>query len=906
MRSGQSPPAWNCSSDSARFADSVRDQHGVELGMRVGINTGELVTGDGDADLVGDVLNTAARLEAACQPGRVMVGEDTWRLTRSAVSYEVLGEVRVKGKSDALATFQVVDDDRGAVEDTTPFVGRRDELRALRAAFDDTRSSATAKLVTVIGAPGVGKTRLAAELRLGVDARSFDLRFERRGSTTFTPIVELLRELTGSGSAEDIALLVADHVEASRLAGVLASFLGHGEVRSTEESFWAVRRLLEHLAATEPLVVVVDDIQWAEPLFWDLLDHLVEWTEAPVLLVALARPELRELRPELAQTGKRVTASVSLEGLDADTTRELAARLLDTDELPADLIERIPDSTEGNPLFVRELVQMLVDDGVLARDGDRWRLTIDADAIEVPPTVLSLLASRVERLPDDERQVVELASVIGTEFDRGLLGSLAGVDVGVRLGALIDRLRRKDLIEPSGAWAGDHPVYRFHHVLIRDAAYRRLLKGHRADLHERVGRYLDAQGSDGDETDVVVAFHYEQVHRYRTELGTLDDATRALAAQASERLRHAAEQALAREDLSSAGGYAVRALPLTEDDGERSELLLIGCEALLSSGDVGRGAALVEQMLTLDGDERLTAWADCFRAQLWSLTDSERLSEAAELADGAAGRLDALDDQAGVAKARLVRASTLARLGRIGECEAELDLALGAARTAGDRRRTVAVLGAAPLAALWGPSPVARAGGRCLDVLRLLRITTSSPAVEATSVRCQGLLEALRGRFESAHEKFEASRTTARDLGLRQGLYETELFEGFVELLADDPVAAEPHLRLARDGLGALGIGADAGQAAALLARSLLRQGRIDEADELATAALATAGENLQTAVASRAVLGEIRAVQGRADEADMLRRRGDRDRRTHRHHPRPRHRPAIGRPHRRSPRRRR
>ena len=248
----------------------------------------------------------------------------------------------------------------------------------------------------------------------------------------------------------------------------------------------------------------------------------------------------------------------------------------------------------------------------------------------------------------------------------------------------------------------------------------------------------------------------------------------------------------------------------------------------------------------------------------------------------------------------------LPRLGRIGECEAELDLALGAARTAGDRRRTVAVLGAAPLAALWGPSPVARAGGRCLDVLRLLRITTSSPAVEATSIRCQGLLEALRGRFDSAHEKFEASRTTARDLGLRQGLYETELFEGFVELLADDPVAAEPHLRLARDGLGALGIGADAGQAAALLARSLLRQGRIDEADELATAALATAGENLQTAVASRAVLGEIRAVQGRAEEAEVLVDRGDRDRRTHRHHPRPRHRPAIGRPHRRSARRRR
>ena len=181
------------------------------------------------------------------------------------------------------------------------------------------------------------------------------------------------------------------------------------------------------------------------------------------------------------------------------------------------------------------------------------------------------------------------------------------------------------------------------------------------------------------------------------------------------------------------------------------------------------------------------------------------------------------------------------------------------------------MLGAAPLAALWGPSPVARAGGRCLDVLRLLRITTSSPAVEATSIRCQGMLEALRGRFDSARQKFETSRTTARDLGLRHGLYETELFEGFVELIAGDPVAAEPHLVLARDGLGALGIGADAGQASALLARALLRQGRVDEADVLATGALETAGENLQTAVASRSVLGEIRVEQGRFDEARQL-----------------------------------
>ena len=854
------------------FADSVRDRHGVELGLRVGINTGELVVGDDDADMVGDVLNTAARLEAACNPGRVLVGEDTWRLTRSGVTYEVLGEVRVKGKTEAIATFQVVDDDRVGNEEATPFVGRSDELARLQTVLAEACETGSARLATVIGAPGVGKTRLAAELRAASDARSFDLRFERRGSTTFTPIAELLRELTGSGSADDVGRLVGDHREAARLSGALASLLGHGEARSTEESFWAVRRLFEMLTTDGPLIVVVDDIQWAEPLFWDLLDHLVEWTAAPLLIVALARPELRQLKPELAQPGRRVAAAIALEGLDAATTRELAALLLDTDELPDELIERLPDSTEGNPLFVRELVQMLVDDGVLARVGERWRLTIDVDAIEVPPTILSLLASRVERLPDDERQVVELASVIGTEFDRGTLGAIAAGDVGVKLGALIDRLRRKDLVEPSGAWAGDHPVYRFHHVLIRDAVYRRLLKGRRADLHERVGRHFEAADST-DELDVVIAHHYEQVHRYRSELGTVDDTTRALAAVAVGRLRTAAELALAREDLPSSGGYSLRALALVDDDAgiQRDELLLIGCEALLSSGDVARGGPLVDELQQRSTDQRLAAWASCFRAQLWSLTDSRRLIEGAETADAAAEQLAALGDHAGVAKARLVRASSLARLGRVGECEEQLDLALGAARAAGDRRRTVAVLGAAPLAALWGPSPVARAGGRCLDVLRLLRITTASPAVEATSVRCQGMLEALRGRFDSAREKLAVSRTTARDLGLRQGLFETELFAGFVELWAGDPVAAEPHLRAAHEGLGRQGIAADAGQAGALLARSLLMQGRIDEADPLATAALETAGQNLQTAIASRVALAEIRAAQGRHDEALRL-----------------------------------
>jgi class 3 adenylate cyclase/tetratricopeptide (TPR) repeat protein len=873
------------------FAQTVRQRFGIELGFRVGINSGEIVIGDSDADLVGDVLNTAARLEAACEPGTVLVGEDTWRLTRSSVAYEQLDEISVKGKAGPLDTFRVVTSDgasQGAPAGSVagiPFVGRTDELATLQAALDDAESSSACRLVTVIGAPGVGKTRLAAELRQTATGRTFDLRLERQGSTTFAPVADLLREVLGEvvrgPNAEAITALVRGHAEAERLSAVLASFLGDGEQHSTEDSFWAVRRLLEHLATTAattattadgPLVLVIDDIQWAEPLFWDLIDHLAEWIAAPVLLIALARPELREVRPELTVPGRTVTASIALDGLDAATTLELAQRILSTDSLPAELLDRIPDSTGGNPLFVRELVNMLVADGVLARADAGWQLTIDASAIEVPPTIVSLLASRVERLPADERNVLELASVIGTEFDRGTLAALGQSGGSDQAGSVLDRLRRKDLVEPSGAWQGDHPVLRFHHVLVRDASYRRILKARRADLHELVGHHVVEHGRPGDDTDVAVGHHYEQAVLYRRELGTDDAPVQRLAAEAAERLRSAAERALDRQDFTASGSAAVRALALVGGGPERDELLLLGTESLISSGDVSRAAPLIDELVARDTDDRVTAWGDCFSAQLWSLTDADRLDEAERIAADAAERLDALGDAAGVAKARLVRASTLARLGRVGECEAELDRALVAARSADDRRRTMAVLGAAPLAALWGPSKVARAGGRCLDVLRLLRITdASSPAVEATAIRCQGVLDALRRRFESAREKLDESRRSAQELGLRQSMCETEMFSGFVELLADDPAAAERHLRLALDGLEALGIGADIGRVQSLLAQALLRQGRVDEALPLAIDAVELAGQDLQTAMSSRTALAEIRSAEGSHADAAAL-----------------------------------
>lgn len=876
---------------------STADRYGIELGLRVGINTGEVVIASDDADVVGDALNTAARLEAACSPGEVVVGESTWRLTRTGVDYRPLAPVAVKGKAEPVATFLVTSGYRGEPEPNSAprFIGRSAELASLRADFDASRTDRSVLLTTVIGAPGVGKTRLAAELvaslrSSGTEITAFELRCEEVTRSAFGPVRDLLLaaitdnsraddatigELEGGGPDAVLAainrLIDPSTPDKERLVELLGSVVGVGDARSTEESFFAVRRFLAELAARRPVVVVVDDIQWAEPLLLDLLEHLAEWgSGGAVLVVGLARPELRTIRPALTEEGRRVNTVINLEGLVPADTEKLAAELLGVDHLPGELVSRLPASTEGNPLFVRELVRMLADDGVIAPAGDTFDLTIDPDAVQVPPTIQSLLATRVERLPEDERRVLELAAVVGPEFPRGAVATLARPMPAAELDSILERLRRRDLIDPVGTYWGDEPVLRFHHALIRDAAYRRLLKANRANLHLAVAHWTrDKADAMVGHHETAVAVHYEQAYHYRSELGPVDDETVAIGVEAAELLTAAAIRSLAVDDLGTTGSLSQRALAtIGPGDQRRPGLLLIACEALASSGAIDAAQDQVAALRAGADNERLEGWVTCFESQLRLLTDSAAPTPVAEATEGAAQSLARLGDEAGVAKARQVRASALARLGRIGECEAELDLALAAARAAEDGRRVSAVLGAAPLAALWGPSTVPRAGGRCLDVVRLLRITNGSPAVEVVSIRCQAVLEALRGRTDEARGLLAQARATAEELGLRQSFYETEFYAGFVELLDDEPAAAEPHLRAARSGLGQLGIGADAGQASAYLARSLLRQGRLDEAETLATEAVEQAGQNLQTVIAAGAVAAEIRAASGDLDTA--------------------------------------
>ncbi|WP_183518654.1 nuclear transport factor 2 family protein [Mycolicibacterium sp. BK634] len=849
------------------LAGRLSDAHGVDLALRVAVNTGEVVVGTEDADLVGDALNVAARLESECPHGHVVVGEETWRATRGQHRYDPLGAVQVKGRSAAVPVYQWVG--RADAAESVPFVGRSPELGRLQAVFDAVATARTARLVTVIGDPGVGKTRLAAEFigALGDGVQVIRAHCAVEGSPALAPLVDVLRT---RDLDDDISATIAERDRILRdLTGMTAGVAG-----SVEEAFWALRRYVEILATHRPLVLLVDDIQWADTLLLDFVEHLVEWVrDAPVLLIALARPELRETRPDLVTVSGWVAEALRLRGLDADATAELAARVLGSDQLPEELLARLPSSTGGNPLFVRELVGMLVHDGVLIAKPGGWSLTVDVDAVSVPPTIHALLASRLERLGSTNRRVLEVASVIGTDFSPSAVAALAGVGVAEIMSGL-NRLRRLDLAQPSGAYAGDEPVWRFHHVLIRDVAYRRLLKAERAELHERLANWVHAGGpSAAFESDEVIARNLEAAHGYRCELGLRDGHTSELALRSARNYLASARRALDRDELGSAGSQAARGASLaTADAALHAELLMTGCEALLSAGDVAAGAPLVDDLESVAGLD-LTPWATCYRCQLLVYTDPTRLLEVDQRLQAAIDEFEGRNDAVGLAKAHRVRASARARLGRIGDCESDLFEALIAARRGGDHRQITAALGAAPNAALWGPSPAPKAGGRCLDVVRMQRMTTATPSLEATSLRCLAVLELLRGRPDKARTMLADARQIVADLGLRHGLMETELFAGIIELMAGDAVAAEPHFQVALEGLDALGVGADAGQAAALLARSVLAQGRVDEADRYAGESERIAGHNLKTAIAWRSVRAEILSASGEDDQAVAMAR---------------------------------
>jgi class 3 adenylate cyclase len=402
--------------------------YGVGIRIRIGVNTGEVVAGDpssGQRLVTGDAVNVAARLEQAAPPGEVLVGESTYRLVKDAVEVESIEPLELKGKAERVPAFRLIAVLAHVAGHErhlgSPLVGRVKELKILERMLERARTERTSHLLTLLGSAGVGKSRLVREFLSG-PASSATVLLGRCLSygegITFFPLAEVVRGAANiaegdspSTAREKISALLADAPNGERIARLVAGLFGWGEAGPTEDVFWAVRKLFEHVARRRPLVVQFDDIHWAEPTFLDLIEHLADWTQgASVLLLCVARPELLEVRPSWGG-GKMNATSIMLEPLATDDASMLVDNLLGPAEIPSAARHRILAAAEGNPLFVEEMLGMLIDDGLLRFEEGEWRAVGDLADLAVPPTIHLLLGARLERLDAEERSVIERGAV---------------------------------------------------------------------------------------------------------------------------------------------------------------------------------------------------------------------------------------------------------------------------------------------------------------------------------------------------------------------------------------------------------------------------------------------------------------------------------------------------------------
>jgi predicted ATPase/class 3 adenylate cyclase len=877
-----------------RLNTELEQAYGVCLTSRIGVNTGEVIAGDpseGHRFVTGEAVNVTKRLEEAAATGEILIGDATYRLVRDAVEAERIPDRVVKRgeKVEAVRLVEVLARVPGrARRFDSPLVDRQQELSSLRSVFASVLQNRACHLLTVLGSAGVGKSRLVQEFvgEVGADATVLRGRCLPYGEgITYWPLTEVVREIVrteGLADAEPssaaIAELLPGEEKAELIAERISEALGLGGTGAGvgEETFWAVRKLFETLARRRPLVVVFDDLQWAEPTFVELVDNLAEFSrDAPILLLCMARPEVFDSHPRWGG-GKLNAGSMLLEPLNDGDCRQLIANLLGRGPLPTAVETRIAEAAGGNALFAEELLAMLVDDGFVTWDEGRWVATYDLSDLPVPETINSLLAARLESLPAQERALLVKASVEGTIFHFGALAELAGVPART-LESSLATLVRRDVIRPDrSSFAGDE-AYRFRHLLIRDAAYRSLSKTTRADLHERFADWLDrAAGERVGEYEEIVGYHLEQAFSCRKDIGSTDEELSSLGARASKRLESAGRRALARSDLPAAIGLLERAASLPVDTGSRRAALLLALGgALIEAGGLEkaegflREAALAAHEVQDESVESRVLVEQQF-LQLLHVTKGGT-EEAARTIERVVPVFERSDDHDGLCSAcRLEALLHWYEAHAAAAAEAWEEAAGHAGRAGDDHARADSLTWIA--SSLWfGPTPVIEGIDRCEQI----RIEVSGHLEsEAQVLRHLGGLHAMNESFELASDLLATSNAVFADLGPTLANASTSHIEAVAEMLAGDHSGAEASLRSGFEALERMGEQAFLSTTAAFLARAVFAQERDDEAEELAQlSAQLTAPGDLLTQVLWRGVQARVLARRGRLEEAEELAR---------------------------------
>jgi class 3 adenylate cyclase/tetratricopeptide (TPR) repeat protein len=803
---------------AARAACAMRDALptlGVQA--RIGLDTGEVVTGTQERLATGDAVNVAARLQQAAPPGEILIGPQTFELVRDAADAEPVAPLELKGKSRPIPAYRLVSANESPERrHEMVFVGRARELAGLRHAWQRACEERRVELVTVVGDAGVGKSRLTAELLSAAGARSVAGRCLPYGKgITYWPIIEVINQL---------GALPSDPAAASSIR----SLLGDTGVRtSSEEIAWAFRKLLEERA---PLICQFDDVQWGEDAFLDLIEHLALLsTGAPILVLCLARRELTERRPNWP-------VALQLEPLsEADVQALIPQRLTDR------LRDRIVRASGGNPLFVTEMVAMAAE-----TDGE----------VAVPTSLRMLLSARLDQLATPERSVLERGAVEGEIFHRGAVRALSGNGhVTPGLASLV----RKGLIRPDVAQLPHDDAFRFRHLLIRDAAYDALPKATRATLHERFADWLDQHCADLVELDELVGFHLERAARFRAQLGRPDPG---LDQRAGERLAAAGRRALWRGDSRAAAPLLERALALTRQFGLDVHLELDLADAQKMPGERAAIAAAAAERARLAGDPGGEALALVVAAAArLELGDDSAVDELERVAHAALPLLERAGDHGGLARVWYALGNGVANLHcRYEEWAQAAEEALRHFRLAGQEPRGLAGL-STPL--VFGPRPADEAL-RTLDSL-----LPANPQPREVLRRAQ--LVAMLGRLDEAWALAIPAGDRSREL---RGDAEGDLYLGEIAALAGDHAAAAAYLHRACDALEQRGVRALVSTYAPKLGRSLCALGRYDAAEPLAELGRALGQEQDRlTQMLWRQVQARVRAHRGEHAEAERLAR---------------------------------
>ena len=757
-----------------------------------------------------------------------------------------------------------------------PLVGRTEELGLLHQTLSRVVREQMPSLVTVLGPAGVGKSRLVAEFlrQAANEARVLSGRCLSYGrEITYWPVAEMVREaisVAGDDTQEiarsKIARVIGRGEDEEFITEQVLGILGLGGLSPVKDDvFWALRRLFETLSRERPLILVFDDIHWAEPTLLDLIEHVtVASRGTPLMLLCLARPDLLEQRVRWGG-GRIDTATLNLGPLSEDHAEQLIANLLRGADLAAEILTLLLEVAEGHPLFLEEMLAMLIDEGMITLNGKRWEAAGDVSLVPIPPTISALLGARIDRLSVGARSLAECAAVVGKEFDLEDVRATAGADPDE---ADLRELGDRDLILSEGSAPRGRRRFRFRHVLIRDALYQAMPKSARAQAHAAFGSYLE--GKSGDrvaEVEEIVGYHLEAAYLALTELGETD---RSLAARAAHRLAAAGTRAFARDDMRPAARLLARSFALCEPmDPLGAEICWRLGVALFETGELDeagkcfdRGIAQATRTGAVGARWRLMLESSGLR--LWKDPEAQDTLEIEALAQEAIAALEALHDQIGMARAYRLKGDALARRGKLAEALEAYEVGRTLALGAGDRWEASQTT----LGVVHGPLPV----HACIEVAA--EQVKDSRRKNAEALASLGLALAMDGRTGESDACLDEAVGRARELGVEWKLASISMYYAAAKLMGDEDRAAEEVLRPAVEALQRMGERSMMSTAVAMLAEALFRQGRSDEA-MLATVAseAATAADDLASQMAWRGVRAKILALRGEHRQAEDLAR---------------------------------